>query len=89
MENLNLSGDSFDLQYFVNKHRGSVLDNFIDKEFVYNPKYLIKQSILNTGTIHDDIYISLHREYSIIKGEKMISELVDKKVIEIIKRLYV
>lgn len=89
MENLNLSGDSFDLQNIINKHRISVLENYIDKQYVYNPKYLIKQSMLNTGTIHDDIYASSYKEYSIVKGEKMISELVDKKVIEIIKRLYV
>jgi hypothetical protein len=89
MENLNLSGDSFDFQYFLNKQMIRVLENYIDREYVHNPKYLIKQSILNSGTIHDDIYAGLYNQYSIIRGEEIIAELVDKKVMKIIKRLYV
>lgn len=77
------------IREFMLNYRLGVIEQYIDNEFINNEKYLSKVKKLTNGNIRNDIYSKLNEEFSITEDNEKISELVDRKGIELIKTIYV
>ena len=77
------------IREFMLNYRLGVIEQYIDNEFINNEKYLAKVKKLTSGNIRNDIYSKLNEEFSITEDNEKISELVDRKGIELIKTIYV
>lgn len=92
----NMSGFSYQsafssdsLTTFMINYRLSVIDKFIDDEFINNQKYIDKARHFNVGNIRKEVWAGLKYKYEISDDNEEINKLIDRKCIQLIRAIYV